>query len=90
MNRKKQWCGEHFFKENGGKKGRMQRGLKKCIGSRDSVVSFLLFHFSFFCCGVVICRDGSRSGRICIKESKMKRTLRITSQGPVPEDLMCF
>ena len=51
---------------------------------------FLLFHFSFFCYGATIYRDGNRVGRICNKEGKMKRTLRITSQGPVSENLMCF
>ena len=27
---------------------------------------FLLFHFSFFCCGAVICRDGSRIGEFVL------------------------
>lgn len=28
--------------------------------------------------------------KICVKEGKMKRILRITSQDPVSENLMCF
>lgn len=41
-------CEVHFFKENGGKKGRMQRcGFRKCIGSRVSAVSFYSFIFLF-------------------------------------------
>lgn len=50
----------------------MQRGLKKCIGSKDSVVSFysFIFHFSFF-----MLRNGHMPGRqqgwrICINNGK--------------------
>lgn len=80
-----------LFKKNGGKKGRMQRrDMRKMHWRQGFRRFFLLFHFSFFCCGSTIYWDGSRVGRICIKEGKMKRTLRITSQGPVSENLMCF
>lgn len=57
-------------------------------------VEFLpfLFTLSFF---FFLLRSGHMPGRqqgwrICVKEGKMKRTLRITSQGPVFENLMCF
>ena len=40
--------GSTFLKENGGKKGRMQRwNMRKMHGSRDSAVSFYSFIFLF-------------------------------------------
>lgn len=51
---------------------------------------FLLFYFSFFMLQSGHMPGRQQDWRICIKKSKMKRTLRITSQGPVSENLMCF